>query len=93
MDEFLHHPNQLPQGPAPASPFAMEQMRRELERASQRSGSPAWAAEFDPGVEGPAAMDPGLQGPRAAGFNPAEFAKYQHLNAILTLMSSFPLKR
>ena len=81
MDEFLHHPNQLPQGPAPASSFTMEQMRRELERASQRGGSPAWAAEFDPGVEGPAAIDPGLQGPRAAGFNPAEFAKYQHMNA------------
>lgn len=81
MDEFLHHSNQLPQGPAPASPFAMEQMRRELERASHRSGSPAWAAEFDPGVEGPAVMDPGLQGPRAAGFNPAEFANYQHISS------------
>ncbi|KAF2806984.1 peroxisomal targeting signal receptor [Mytilinidion resinicola] len=81
MNEFLNHPSQLPQGPNPASPFAMEQMRRELERTSQRTGSPAWAAEFDPGVQGPAAMDPGMQGPRSAGFNPAEFAKYEHMNA------------
>jgi peroxin-5 len=57
----------------------MEHMRRELERA-QHSGSPGWAAEFDPGMEAPAAMGPGMQ-ERPAGFNPAEFAKYQQMNA------------
>lgn len=78
MNEFMQQPAQMPQGHGPASPFAMEQMRRELERA-QHSGSPAWAAEFDPGMESPAAMGPGLQ-ERPAGFNPAEFAKYQQMN-------------
>ncbi|KAF2636174.1 TPR-like protein [Massarina eburnea CBS 473.64] len=83
MNEFMQQNAQLPQGPGPASPFAMEQMRRELERA-QHSGSPAWAAEFDPGMEAPAAMGPAAMGPgmqeRPAGFNPAEFAKFQQMN-------------
>lgn len=72
-------PAQIPQAHGPASPFAMEQMRRELERA-QHSGSPHnWAAEFDPGMEGPAAMGPSMQ-ERPAGFSPAEFAKYQAMS-------------
>ncbi|KAF1808924.1 TPR-like protein [Eremomyces bilateralis CBS 781.70] len=77
LDEFAQQPSQLPHGPGPASPFAMEQMRRELERA-HGGGSPAWAAEFDPGVEAPQHMDAGFHGP---GFNPAEFAKYQQMNS------------
>lgn len=68
---------QLPQGPGPASPFAMEQMRRELERA-QHSGSPAWAAEFGPGMQAPQ-MGPTMQ-ERPAGFSPAEFSKFQQMN-------------
>jgi len=78
MNEFMQQNAQLPQGPGPASPFAMEQMRRELERA-QHSGSPAWAAEFDPGMEASAAMGPAMQ-ERPAGFNPAEFAKFQQMD-------------
>jgi peroxin-5 len=78
MNEFLQQPAQLPQAHGPASPFAMEQMRRELERV-QHSGSPGWAAEFDPGMEAPAAMGPSMQ-ERPAGFSPAEFAKYQQMN-------------
>jgi peroxin-5 len=78
MNDFMQQPAQMPQGHGPASPFAMEQMRRELERA-QHSGSPAWAAEFDPGMDAPAAMGPGMQ-ERPAGFNPAEFARYQQMN-------------
>ncbi|KAF2270350.1 TPR-like protein [Lojkania enalia] len=78
MSEFMQQPAQLPQGHGPASPFAMEHMRRELERA-QHSGSPAWAAEFDPGMEAPAAIGPGLQ-ERPIGFGPTEFAKYQQMN-------------
>ncbi|EMD94170.1 hypothetical protein COCC4DRAFT_132170 [Bipolaris maydis ATCC 48331] len=77
MNEFMNQNVQLPQGPGPASPFAMEQMRRELERA-QHSGSPAWAAEFDPGMQAPQ-MGPAMQ-ERPAGFNPAEFAKFQQMN-------------
>ncbi|KAF2009836.1 TPR-like protein [Aaosphaeria arxii CBS 175.79] len=78
MNEFMQQPAHLPQGPGPASPFAMEQMRRELER-TQHSGSPGWAAEFDPGMEAPSAMGPAMQ-ERPAGFSPAEFAKYQQMN-------------
>lgn len=78
MNEFMQQNAQLPQGPGPATPFAMEQMRRELERA-QHSGSPAWAAEFDPGMAAPEAMGPAMQ-ERPAGFSPAEFAKFQQMN-------------
>jgi peroxin-5 len=78
MNEFMQQNAQLPQGPGPASPFAMEQMRRELERA-QHSASPAWAAEFDPGMQA-AQMGPSMQEQRPAGFNPAEFAKFQQMN-------------
>ncbi|XPS70341.1 Peroxisomal membrane signal receptor PTS1 [Ascochyta lentis] len=78
MNEFMQQNAQLPQGPGPASPFAMEQMRRELERA-QHSASPAWAAEFDPGMQAPQ-MGPSMQEQRPAGFNPAEFAKFQQMN-------------
>ena len=77
MNEFMQHNAQLPQGHGPASPFAMEQMRRELERA-QHSGSPAWAAEFDPGMQAPQ-MGPTMQ-ERPAGFSPAEFSKFQQMN-------------
>ncbi|CAG5171667.1 uncharacterized protein ALTATR162_LOCUS7359 [Alternaria atra] len=78
MNEFMNQNVQLPQGPGPASPFAMEQMRRELER-TQHSGSPAWAAEFDPGMQAPQMGGPAMQ-ERPAGFNPAEFAKFQQMN-------------
>ncbi|KAF2437374.1 peroxisomal targeting signal receptor [Karstenula rhodostoma CBS 690.94] len=78
MNEFMQQNAQLPQGPGPATPFAMEQMRRELERA-QYSGSPAWAAEFDPSMAAPEVMGPAMQ-ERPAGFNPAEFAKFQQMN-------------
>jgi peroxin-5 len=78
MNEFMQQNAQLPQGPGPASPFAMEQMRRELERA-QHGGSPAWAAEFDPGLQAPQ-MGPTMQ-ERPAAFNPADFAKFQQMNS------------
>lgn len=72
MDEFLQQPAQLPAGPAP-SPWQMEKMRQELQHISQHNGSGSWAAEFEPG------LDAAPQ--RAAGFSPAEFARYQQLNA------------
>src|SRR3954462_15374086 len=78
MNELMNQTVRLPQGPGPASPFAMEQMRRELERA-QHSASPAWAAEFDPGMQAPQ-MGPVMQ-ERPAGFNPAEFAQFQQMNS------------
>jgi peroxin-5 len=74
MDEFLQQPAQLPQGPA--SPWAMENMRHELLQASQQNGSGAWSAEFDPGLQH------GIQGtPSPAGFNPAEFSRFQQSSA------------
>ncbi|KAF1992154.1 TPR-like protein [Aulographum hederae CBS 113979] len=77
MDEFMQQPNQLPQAATP-QPFAMEQMRRELEMASQqRSGSPGWAKEFDPGMQG--APEAAFAGQRPNGFSPAEFMKYQQM--------------
>jgi peroxin-5 len=84
MNEFMQQNAQLPQGPGSASPFAMEQMRRELER-TQHTGSPAWAAEFDPGMQAPQ-MGPSMQ-ERSAGFNPAEFAKFQQMNSAIRTAS------
>lgn len=74
---------------APVQPFAMEQMRRELESMQRipaaRAGSPGWAAEFDPGEQ--ARMEAAFQGPNAApatldhrggpGFSAAEFSRFQ----------------
>lgn len=79
MDEFMREQAHLPQAAGPASPFAMEQMRRELEQASraQHNASPGWAAEFDTGREG-VPVDPTFQNARP-GFNPAEFAKFQQM--------------
>ncbi|OJJ98218.1 hypothetical protein ASPACDRAFT_79772 [Aspergillus aculeatus ATCC 16872] len=82
MDEFSQQPGQLP-GASP-QPFAMEQLRRELDQfqnAPPRTGSPGWAAEFDAGEHArmEAAFN-GSQGPMMnapAGFNPAEFARFQ----------------
>ncbi|PYH41192.1 uncharacterized protein BP01DRAFT_377199 [Aspergillus saccharolyticus JOP 1030-1] len=82
MDEFAQQPGQLP-GATP-QPFAMEQLRRELDQfqnTPQRTGSPGWAAEFDAGEHArmEAAFN-GSQGPMMnapAGFSPAEFARYQ----------------
>lgn len=68
----------MPQGPAPAQPFAMEQMRRELENfqtAPPRTDSPAWAGEFDAGEH--ARMETAFPG---AGFSPAEFSNFQQQN-------------
>ncbi|EEQ84710.2 peroxisomal targeting signal-1 receptor [Blastomyces dermatitidis ER-3] len=85
MDEFLQQGDQMPQGPA--QPFAMEQMRRELENfqtAPPRTGSPAWAAEFDHGEQArmEAAFKPGMGRafPGGPEFNSAEFALFRQQN-------------
>jgi peroxin-5 len=70
MDEFLQQPAQLPNGPA--SPWAMENMRHELQQMSGQNGSGAWATEFDPG------MQHGISaGTKSPAFNTAEFARFQ----------------
>jgi peroxin-5 len=69
MDEFLKQPSQLPSAAAP-SPWQMGSMRQELNQMSARSGSPAWASEFDPGLQGV-----GMQKP--AGFSTGDFVRFQ----------------
>ncbi|TKX25627.1 peroxisomal targeting signal receptor [Elsinoe australis] len=76
MDEFMQQNAQLPQGPA-SQPFAMEQMRRELENTQRRSASPNWAQEFDPGIPHQQGAEPAFQRPGNAGFSQADFAKFQ----------------
>ncbi|GAB7342600.1 hypothetical protein MBLNU457_g0773t1 [Dothideomycetes sp. NU457] len=71
MDEFMQQNTQMPQGPAP-QPFAMEQMRRELENSQLRSASPNWAQEFEPGIP-----EQQFSRPNNGGFSPADFAKFQ----------------
>lgn len=84
MDEFMQGSAQLPTGPASASPFAMEQMRRELDQATRhQSASPQnWAGEFDPGIpdHAQAAMDPNFARPTNGAFSPADFARFQQRN-------------
>ncbi|GMF77664.1 unnamed protein product [Aspergillus oryzae] len=82
MDEFAQQPGQIPG--APPQPFAMEHLRRELDQfqtTPPRTGSPGWAAEFDPGEQ--ARMEAAFAGPQGpmmnngSGFTPAEFARFQ----------------
>ncbi|KAF4551025.1 Peroxisomal targeting signal receptor-like protein [Elsinoe fawcettii] len=76
MDEFMQQNAQLPQGPA-AQPFAMEQMRRELENTQRRSASPNWAQEFDPGIAHQKGIDQSYQRQANGGFSSADFATFQ----------------
>lgn len=83
MQNFLQQNGQLPSD-AP-QPFAMEQMRRDLDgyrTAPSRTDSPAWAAEFDPAEQ--ARMEAAFQVPKTggfvpAGFTPAEFQKFEQM--------------
>ncbi|KAK5788415.1 hypothetical protein VI817_009373 [Penicillium citrinum] len=93
MDDFMQQPGQQINGPSP-QPFAMEHMRRELENfqtAPPRTGSPGWAAEFDPGEQ--ARMEaafPGQQMNNASGFTPAEFARFQQQSRMGMPQTSSP---
>ena len=84
MDAFLQDSRPLGQAEA-AAPFAMEQMRRELEKFQQQAGpprahtgSPGWAAEF------------GAQ-PDKQAFSPADFARYQQLSRGDTERAASPM--
>jgi peroxin-5 len=75
MDGFIQQPI-LPQV-GPAQPFAMEQMRRELDKVAldnSRTASPNWAAEFKPEQAGPTFRPHNNTIP---GFNALEFQKFQ----------------
>lgn len=72
MDEFMQRPNHMQQQSA-APPFAMEQLRREMEGLhtgpQQHNGAP-WASTFDPGhLEA-------FQRQENGAFDPAEFERY-----------------
>ena len=81
LQNFLQQNAQLPQDLA--QPFAMEQMRRDLDgyrTTAPRIHSPGWASEFDPGEQ--ARMEAAFQAPKSggfvpAGFTPAEFQRFQ----------------
>lgn len=64
----------------PASPFAMEQMRRDFEAAHigpQQNGTPHWANEFEqPSAEDLSHMEASFQAPKPTGFDPADFERY-----------------
>ncbi|KAJ6015349.1 hypothetical protein N7540_009940 [Penicillium herquei] len=93
MDDFMQQPGQQLNGPSP-QPFAMEHMRRELENfqtASPRTGTPAWASEFDAGEQ--ARMEaafPGAQMNNGSGFTPAEFARFQQQSRMGMPQTSSP---
>ncbi|MCJ1259194.1 Peroxisomal membrane signal receptor PTS1 [Lignoscripta atroalba] len=75
----------------------MEHMRRELEtqrNGGSRTGSPAWAAEFDPAEQ--ARMEAAFQVPKVGGFvptgfSPAEFQRFQQLERSGNMRGSSPL--
>ena len=83
MQSFLQQNGQLHQ--ESPQPFAMEQMRKDLEgyrTGTSRTGSPAWAAEFDPAEQ--ARMEAAFQVPKVGGFvpaglSPAEFQRFQQM--------------
>src|SRR5271163_4826572 len=78
MNDFLQQ-----SGPMPP-PFAMEQLRHDLpvlQSPAQRTPSPGWAAEFDPGVQArmeAAFAASNVGGAQHGGFSPAEFARFQN---------------
>lgn len=92
MDDFMQQPGQVAM--AAPQPFAMEQMRRELDNfqaAPPRTGSPGWAAEFDPSEH--ARMEAAFAGPKPAEgtpFTPAEFARFQHQSRVGVPQTSAP---
>lgn len=92
MQSFLQQNGQLPQ--EPLQPFSMEQMRKELE--GHRTGSPSWAAEFDPAEQ--ARMEAAFQVPKAggfvpAGFSPAEFPRFQQMERNAPARLSSPVSQ
>ena len=83
FQDFSQQNDQLPQDMA--RPFAMEQMRRDLDgyrTTGPRVHSRGWASEFDPGEQ--ARMEAAFQAPKSGGFvpaglTPAEFQRFQQM--------------
>jgi peroxin-5 len=93
MNEFLQQGGQLPQ--APADPFMMEQMQHfqgpQIHRGTSPQAASGWAQEFRPGMEAEAHMQSGFQSPQAAGFNPAEFARFKQMNPAQAARTASPV--
>ena len=95
MQEFLHQNGQMPQDLLP--PFAMDQMRRDLDgyrTASPSVQSPSWATEFDPAEQ--ARMEAAFHSSKSggllpSGFTPAEFQKFQQMERIGAPRISSPI--
>ncbi|CEL08375.1 Putative Tetratricopeptide repeat protein [Aspergillus calidoustus] len=97
MDEFAQQSAQLPGGVNQQMRMEMEQVRHQLEQFQQtpRTGSPGWAAEFDPGDH--ARMEAAFAGPKgpmmnnSSGFTPAEFARFQQQSTMSVPQSASPV--
>ncbi|KAL2862044.1 hypothetical protein BJX68DRAFT_251778 [Aspergillus pseudodeflectus] len=97
MDEFAQQSAQLPGGVNQQMRMEMEQVRHQLEQFQQtpRTGSPGWAAEFDPGEH--ARMEAAFAGPKgpmmnnSSGFTPAEFARFQQQSTMSVPQSASPV--
>ncbi|KAI9374396.1 hypothetical protein BJX61DRAFT_307622 [Aspergillus egyptiacus] len=98
MDEFAQQPAQLPGGASQQHlRMEMEQMRHHFEnlQTTPRTGSPGWAAEFDPGEH--ARMEAAFAGPKGpmmnngSGFTPAEFARFQQQSTMSVPQSASPV--
>jgi peroxin-5 len=92
MDEFMQQPAHL----APTfqdSPFAMEQMRRELDHASSPAPAAHWAAEFEPQMA--SQPGPGYSHQEQRNFSPQDFARFQQNRASspLTNVQQTPMSR
>ena len=82
----------------PMQPFAMEKMRMEIESysaAASRTGSPGWAAEYNPGEQ--ARMEAAFQASKAgafvpSGFSPAEFQRFQQIERSASARTTSPLQ-
>ncbi|CAO1606442.1 Peroxisomal membrane signal receptor PTS1 [Xanthoria calcicola] len=83
MQDFLQQNSQVP--PEALKPFAMEQMRRDLDgyrMSSPGASSPAWATEFDPGEQ--SRLERAFKTSKSSnfvprGFSPAEFQRFQQM--------------
>ncbi|KAL8988491.1 MAG: hypothetical protein Q9169_008545, partial [Polycauliona sp. 2 TL-2023] len=94
MQDFLQQNNHLP--PEALKPFAMEQMRRDLDgyrMSSPGASSPAWATEFDPGEQ--STMERAFKSSKTSsfvpqGFSPAEFQRFQQMERTQSPRMSSP---
>ncbi|KAI9677991.1 MAG: Peroxisomal membrane signal receptor PTS1 [Caeruleum heppii] len=95
MDDFLNASGPRP-GDTMNSPFAMEQMRREMDRFQApalrtHTASPSWAAEFNPQVDNRTHMEAAFREAKSSGFSPAEFARYEQSQRLGGTRSASPL--